>query len=123
MPSKNAYIDFLTEQFSPLGQISARAMFGGYCLYCDGFVFGLVANNALYLKADDMNRSEFEARGSQAFRPFEDKPEVMSYYEAPPEIFEDQDAMRKWVGGAVAAGRRAKAPKPRRKPAKRAGSA
>jgi DNA transformation protein len=98
-------------------------MFGGHSLYCDGFIFGLVANNALYLKADDVNRSEFEARSSRPFKPFEDKPEVMSYYEAPPEIFEDPDAMRHWVGGAVEAGRRGKAPKPRRKAAKRARSA
>ena len=29
----------------------------------------------------------------------------MSYYEAPPEIFEDPDAMRSWCAGSIDAGR------------------
>lgn len=118
MPARNTYLEFLLEQLAPLGEISSRAMFGGHCLYCDGVVFALVANNALFLKADDVNRGGFEARGLRAFRPFEDQDAVMSYYEAPPEIFEDSDAMRDWCGGAVAAGRRAQA----RKKAKKRGA-
>lgn len=111
MPQKsNPYLEFLVEQMSPLGEITSRSMFGGYCLYCDGTVFALVANQALFLKADDENRGAFDARGLKAFRPFEG-PETMSYYEAPPEIFEDSDAMKHWCGGAVEAGRRAQAKK------------
>ena len=115
MPARNSYVEFLLEQFAPLGEISSRAMFGGHCLYCDGVVFALVANNALFLKADDTNREAFTARGSKAFRPFEDQDASMSYYEAPPEIFEDSDAMREWCGGSVEAGRRAQAKKKPRK--------
>jgi DNA transformation protein len=96
---------------SPLGDISSRAMFGGYCLYCNGVVFALLANNSLYLKADEGNRDGFEKRGLKPFKPFEDRDEVMSYYEAPPEIFEDPEQMRIWCGGAVEAGRRAQARK------------
>lgn len=106
MPQKSSpYLEFLTEQMSPLGEITTRAMFGGYCLYCDGIVFALVANQSLFLKADDGNRGDFDARGLKAFQPFEG-PETMSYYEAPPEIFEDPEAMKQWGRGAVAAGRR-----------------
>jgi hypothetical protein len=38
----------------------------------------------------------------------------MKYFQAPPEIFEDPEAMRSWAGGAVAAGRRAAKKKSRR---------
>jgi DNA transformation protein len=107
MPARNAYLEFLLEQLGPLGNMSTRAMMGGYCLYCDGIVFALVARNALFLKADDINRPAFQARRLKPFRPFEDQDAVMSYYEAPPEIFEDSDAMREWCGGSVEAGRRA----------------
>jgi len=106
MAGQNAYIDFLVEQFSPLGLITSRAMFGGHCLYCDGVVFALVASNSLYLKADDGNRARFVDRRLKPFKPFPDRDEVMSYYEAPAEIFEDSKAMRDWVGSSVAAGRR-----------------
>ena len=109
MPSR--YLDFVIEQCSPLGVITSRPMFGGHCFYCDGVVFGLLANDALYLKADDGNRPHFEARGLAPFRPFDDQNVTMSYYAAPPEIFEDRDALRQWVGGAVEAGRRAKSRK------------
>lgn len=115
MPQKsNPYLEFLAEQMAPLGDITSRAMFGGYCLYCDGIVFALVANQALFLKADDENRGNFDSRGLKAFRPFEGS-ETMSYYEAPPEIFEDPDAMKQWCGGAVEAGRRSKSKKTAKK--------
>ena len=114
MPARNAYLEFLLEHLEPLGDVSSRSMFGGFCLYCDGIPFALVAQGALFLKTDAMTRTSFESRGLKAFRPFEDKPTTMSYYEAPPEIFEDEAAMRKWCGGAVEAGRRA-----RTKPSKR----
>jgi DNA transformation protein len=81
-------------------------------------VFALVANNALYLKADDHNRPAFEARGLEAFHPFEDADAVMQYYEAPPELFEDRKALLEWGGGAVAAGLRARDKKKSRKAGK-----
>jgi DNA transformation protein len=86
-------------------------MFGGYCLYCDGVVFALVASSEMYLKADEENRRMFEVRGLRPFKPFEDRDEVMSYYQAPPEIFEDPDAMQTWCRPSVAAGLRSKAKK------------
>ena len=116
MPARNSYVEFLLEQLAPLGEISSRAMFGGHCLYCDGVVFALVADNAMFLKTDDVNRAAFEERGLKAFRPFKDKESEMAYYEAPPEIFEDSDAMRQWCGGSVEAGQRAQA---RKKPKKK----
>jgi len=113
----NPYIDFLLEQFEPLGDVTVRAMFGGHGLYCDSVFFALVSNNAVFLKADDANRGEFEARHLKPFRPYEGRDEVMSYYEAPAEMFEDADALKHWAGGSVAAGRRAqlkKKAKPKR---------
>jgi DNA transformation protein len=113
MPKPNPYIDFLVEQFEPLGEISARRLFGGHGVYCNGTIFAIVASGAVYLKADDVNIPLFEARGLKAFQPFEDQPGTMRYYEAPPEIFEDTDAMKEWVGGAIGAAERAKKPKKR----------
>ncbi len=108
---KDAYAGFVLEQLAPLGEITCRSMFGGYAIYCDGTVFALIANNVLYLKVDDGNRPMFEVRGLGPFRPFEDKGGMMSYYEAPAEVFEDAAAMRHWAGAALEAGRRAQAKK------------
>lgn len=117
MPTRNQYLDFLIEQFGLMGEITARSMFGGHTLYANAVPFALVDNNAVYLKADEHNRPEFEARGLRAFQPYPDKPGVMQYYQIPPEVFEDPDALKHWVGGAIAAGQRAQAKK---KPRKRA---
>ncbi|MBY0503146.1 MAG: TfoX/Sxy family protein [Bryobacteraceae bacterium] len=111
MAKPNPYLEYLLEHFAPLGQIHSRAMFGGHCLYCNGITFALVAGQAVYLKADDVNRPQFEARGLAPFRPFPDSDMVMKYYEAPAEMFESLEGLREWAGAAVAAGERAKQPK------------
>jgi len=113
MANRASYIEFLIEHLSPLGEITTRRLFGGNSLYCDGTVFALVANDTLYLKADDQNRLEFEASGLGPFHPFGDATKSMGYYQAPAELFEDADALRRWGAGAVAAGRRASVKKPR----------
>ena len=111
MSANNTYVEFVVEQFEPLGTITAKAMFGGYLLYCDAIPFALIGNGEVYLKADEHNRPAFEARGLAPFRPFPDQPSVMQYYQLPPEAFEDPDALRSWGGGAVQAGRRAQTKK------------
>jgi DNA transformation protein len=115
MAARNAYVEFLVEQFSPLGGIESKAMFGGHTLYCDGIIFALVASGKLYLKVDDDNRGRFVERRLQPFKPFPDRDDVMSYYEAPPEVFEDADSMKDWVGSSVNAGRRSALAKPARR--------
>lgn len=114
----SGYMDFLHEQLAPLGEITSRKMMGGHCVYCNGVIFALVANDTLYLKADDVNRPDFEKAGLPAFKPFDDKPTVMQYYLAPPEVFESEQDLRKWAGGSVQAGLRAPKKKPRKRRAK-----
>lgn len=110
MPKPDRFTEFVIEQMAPLGTITSRYMFGGWCLYCDGFVFALIADGAVFLKGDSENIPLFEKRGLKPFKPFPDKDDVMKYFQAPPEIFEDADALKEWCGGAVAAGRRAAKP-------------
>lgn len=108
MPPKDRFVEFCIEQFAPLGRIDSKYMFGGWCLYCDGAVFALIASGELYLKGDAHNIPEFEARGCKAFQPFPEKPDTMKYFQAPPEIFEDDQALRHWARGAIEAGKRKK---------------
>jgi DNA transformation protein and related proteins len=109
--NQDSYVAFVVEQLAPLGRITTRSMFGGHTLYCDGIVFALIAENTLYLKADDVNRPRFEAAGLGAFRPFEDQNMVMQYYLAPAELFESDDGIEAWGRGSVEAGKRAAAKK------------
>ncbi|MBT8122017.1 MAG: TfoX/Sxy family protein [Gammaproteobacteria bacterium] len=89
---------YLHEVFTLFGPVNVRKMFGGYGIYHDGVMFGLVADDTLYLKADADSRDQFLARG---LGPFEyeknGKRVAMSYYLAPEEILEDPKAARAWA--------------------------
>ena len=43
-------VRYIVEQASQAGDVTAKKMFGDYCLYCDGKVVGLICDNYLYLK-------------------------------------------------------------------------
>jgi DNA transformation protein len=110
----SAFVTHLTELMRPWAQITARRMFGGHGLYRDGLMFGLVADELLYLKIDAATRDTFEAAGC---RPFvydgKGKPIEMSYWTVPAECLESATAMRPWCTLAYAEALRAQAGKPK----------
>ena len=117
--ARNAeFIAFVADQLTPLGHVTARPMFSGAGIYCDGTIFALVIRDALYLKVDDINRADYEGAGSSPFT-YEAKGrtvEIGSYWRAPEHLFDDPDEMLAWSRVALAAGRRAAAKeKPKRK--------
>jgi DNA transformation protein len=112
------FIAFVADQLAPLGHVTARRMFSGAGIYCDGTIFALVIRDALYLKVDDANRADFQAAGSSPFT-YEAKGrtvEINSYWRAPEHLYDNPDDMLTWARAALAAGRRAAAKeKPKRK--------
>jgi len=101
MRSSNAFRDFALDQLSGVPGVTARAMFGGIGLYAGDVFFGIIASDILYLKVDDSNRSQYEAAGSRAFRPFADRAMVMPYYEVPVGVFESADTLAEWARASV----------------------
>jgi DNA transformation protein and related proteins len=109
-----SYRTFVLEQFGRCGlRVRARTMFGGVGLYADELFFALMADDALYLKVDDGNRPDFEARGLEPFRPYGEHGEVMSYFRLAEDLLEDPEELRAWADKAVAVARRARRPKSR----------
>ncbi|AXI01879.1 TfoX/Sxy family protein [Aquirhabdus parva] len=106
------FTDFLHEVFAQFGVIRIRRMFGGYGVYYHDLMFGLVADEILYLKADAASRQTFEKLGLPPFKfDREGKAIQMSYYQAPDEIFEDFEQAAQWARLAYAAATRAQKPK------------
>lgn len=106
------FVEFLKDTLSVIGAIGARKMFGGYGLFHDGLMIGLVADDVLYLKADRETQAAFVERGLTAFEYVKNgKPMQMSYYLAPESIYDDPDEAKRWASLAYAAARRAKRPK------------
>ncbi|MCW2246156.1 DNA transformation protein [Azospirillum fermentarium] len=105
----------ICEMLAPMGEITVRRMFGGYCLYCDRVPFALISEGVFYVKADDQNRPAFLDAGLEPFRPFADKPTALSYYPVPESALDDRAELLSWTRPAFDAGLRAAAKKRARK--------
>ena len=108
---------FALEQLGRVLPVTSRKMFGGVGIYSETHFFALMDDDTLYLKVDDSNRADFEARGLRPFQPFGEGGETMQYYPVPEDVLEAPDALRLWADKALDVARRAR----KRKPAPRRG--
>lgn len=109
MSRRSEFVEFVTEQMSFVGGLRVRAMFGGYGVYRDNRIFAIVVDDRLYFKVNPTTRGEFEAKGLSPFTYVaRGKSVTMQYFEAPPDVFEEPEAMRHWVQKAYGAAVRAK---------------
>ena len=85
MPVSAAYKAFIQDLLSGFGPVSIRNMFSGAGLYTEGVMFGLLADDTLYLKADELFASAFAAEGKGPFtyRRKGRAPVAMSYWKCP----------------------------------------
>ena len=97
MAVSNDFLEYMIDQLSAFGEVTARKMFGGAGLYRDGKMFCLVAEDVAYLKVDDTNRGKYEEVGSGPFSPYPDKPGMMSYFEIPPDVLENPEELTVWA--------------------------
>ena len=109
---RDEFLTHVLELLGPLGRVTARRMFGGHGLYCDGVFFGIVLDNTLYLKADDRNRGEFQRAGCEIFSySRKDKRAMLNFYRAPDDAMDAPHLMLPWARSALSAALRARAPK------------
>jgi len=98
MARRSDFVEFVAEQMAFVGGLRIRAMFGGYGIYQYECMFALIADDRLYFKTDATTRAEFEAKGLGPFTYVaRGKSMTMQYFEAPPDVFEEQEVMRTWV--------------------------
>lgn len=100
-PRDSGFKDYVLDQLGELRDVRARPMFGGYGLYYGSVFFGIVADGRVYFKTNDATRPEYERRGMQPFRPNE-RQTLKRYYEVPPDVLDDRDALIAWATSAAA---------------------
>jgi DNA transformation protein len=112
MSTSREFINFLHEVFEQFGPIQAKRMFGGYGIYHDGLMFGLVVANQLYLKVDEDNRSFFTdlQLGPFIFE-MKGKPVHLSYHQAPASLMDEREVAALWARRSWEAAWRAQAAK------------
>jgi DNA transformation protein len=116
MAISKQFVEYVIEQLQGLERLTSRRMFSGVGLYSDGLFFGLLYHDRLYFRTDDTTRPEYEARGSEGFRP---RPNIkrmkMRYYSVPAEVLEDAEELAKWARRATAVALAAENAKPAKK--------
>ncbi len=123
MPARPALIDTVLASLLPLGPVRARAMFGGWGLFLDDAMFGLIAGERLYFKVDAETEPRFAAAGAQPFTYARRGARVaMSYREIPGAGLDAPAALLPWAELGLEAARRARGkrrPKARQSKARR----
>ncbi|MEN9912877.1 MAG: hypothetical protein RLY66_285 [Candidatus Parcubacteria bacterium] len=89
MATKQSTIDYLLDQMSAAGNISARKMFGEYALYCDGKVVALVCDDTLYVKITEQGKVFVDSSYKEG----------CAYKGAKPSIMIDEEKIedREWI--------------------------
>ena len=116
MAISKQFVEYVIEQLQGLDRLTSRRMFSGVGLYSDELFFGLLYHERLYFRTDDTTRPEYEARGSEGFRP---RPNIkrmkMRYYTVPADVLEDAEELVKWARKATAVALAAENAKPAKK--------
>ena len=121
MVASDSFAEFLRDQLAPLGRITMRRMFGKTGVFCDGAMLGMVTDDTLYFRVDDLNRAEFKE--AECFPPLNYEKQGsaidLSFWRAPDRLFDEPDELVAWARLALAAARRVAAKRapaaPRRK--------
>ena len=110
------YVNYLLELLAPMGDVRAKRMFGGHGIFRSDLMFGLVADDTLYLKADDSNRDDFTTLELEPFVYLKKgKPFSLSYYQAPEDALEDSLLLCEWAEKSYAVAVQANANKRKRR--------
>ena len=104
MEQYHAYV--MGDVLGHIAGITSRKMFGGYGLYLDGAIFGIITDvDELRFKVDASNRAQYEALGSTPFvytGHKNKKPVTMNYYLVPEKVQEDRERLEEWVRQSAA---------------------
>lgn len=112
MAADAGLIAWVAESMKLVGTITHRAMMGGATLYCDGVVFAIVDDDALWFKADKVSDARWDAAGAARFTYSmgEGRTGSMNYRRAADEVYDDADELRRWAALAIEAGMRGPRP-------------
>lgn len=85
----------LIEKLKQISGITSKKMFGGYGIFHDGKMFGLVnSNGKIYFKSNESIQSQFDASNAVQHG-------KMPYFSLHEEVFNDIDLLNKWAQKSI----------------------
>jgi TfoX/Sxy family transcriptional regulator of competence genes len=92
MASRQSTVDFIIDQVSEAGDVSARKMFGEYGLYCSGKMVALVCDDRFFVKPTAGGRSLLKTVTEAS--PY---PRAQPYFLISAEMLEDHEALTELI--------------------------
>lgn len=119
-PEQRAFVADIVDMLSGFGPVTSRAMFGGFCLFHQGIVFGIIDDGVVYFKVDDTNRPDYQAAGSHLFTysSKDGKTMEMPYWTVPDDVIEHSPTFCQWAKKAFTVAMNAKLAPKKKSPAK-----
>ena len=110
MAVSEALAEHVAELLAGVGAVRTKRVFGGAGVYLDDVMFGLIADEALWLKADDETQPAWREAGSEPFSfAYKDgRREITSYWRLPAAAADDPEEAARWARLGVDAALRAK---------------
>jgi DNA transformation protein len=108
MAQSDPFHAFVAELFAGLGPIRIRKMFGGAGVYAGAHMFALLADDVIYLKADDALQAKLAVEGSAPFvweptsGPKAGQKIEMGYWRLPETALDDAEEAALWGRAALA---------------------
>ena len=87
-----------------------KAMFGGFGIYLDEALFGLIDDDRIYFKVDQSNLPDYDAAGAGPWVMHDGKPNL-KYREVPGAVLNNPAELRAWIERAAAVARANAKPK------------
>jgi DNA transformation protein and related proteins len=112
---------FVRELFAGVGDVQVKRMFGGAGGYAEGVMFLLIADDAIYLKANEALKTELRAEGCGPFvwtpenGPRAGEQVEMGYWRLPDSALDDPDEAAVWGRKALEIAKAAKKPAARKR--------
>lgn len=98
---------FVKELFAGMGPVQIKRMFGGAGGFHDGLMFLLIADDTIYLKADDALKKELAGEGCGPFvwtpqsGPRKGEKLDLGYWRLPDSAMDDPDEAARWGAKAL----------------------
>ena len=124
MANSPDFVALAIELLEPVGPVEARRMFGGHGVYARGVMFGLLDDDELFLKTDEVSRPRFVEAGCRqwVYVGKNARMENTSYFRPPDAAHEDPEAMAPWARLALDSALRLREAKARPKARAKAGA-
>lgn len=106
--AERSFVTHVTDLLAPAGVVTTRRMFGGHGVYLESLFVAIIADDVLYLKADDRSEGDFRAAGCSQFGySRQGRRMTLRFWSAPDEAMESSRLMQPWARLAIAAALRA----------------